>query len=124
GYRDECALLAVELEELLEVELEYRVSVEADEGLGEEPLGGLELACVAEGAVRARVFYPHPKVASVAEVLLDHPPEVTGGYHDVLDVVGLQPVDDVLEDGLGPDREHRLGQEERVGPEPGAEPAA
>ena len=37
--------------------------------------------------------------------------------------VPLQPLDDVLEYRPVPDREHRLGDEERVGPEPRAEAA-
>jgi len=111
----------VEPDELLQVELQKSVSVQADEPPPYLALRGLQLASRPQRVLRGRVVYLDSQLGSVLEVFFDEPAQISGRNDDLRDPALPQPLDDVLQNRLLPDREHRLRQDERVRPEPGPE---
>ena len=107
--RRERAALAVERDDLAEIEVAERVARDHDERLGQVLARVLHRAGGAERLLLDRVLDAHAEGAAVPEVAADHLRHERERHHDVVDAVAMHELDDVLDARLAADRHHRLG---------------
>ena len=107
--RRERAALAVERDDLAEVEVAEGVARDHDERLVEMLLGVAHRARGAERLLLDGVLDAHAERAAVAEVAADHLRHEGERHDDVIDAVPVHQLDDVLDARLAADRHHRLG---------------
>ena len=107
--RRERAALAMEPDDLADVEVAERVARDDDERLVEQLLRVAHRSGGAEGLLLDRVLDAYAQGAAVAQVAADHLRHEGERHDDVVDPVLVHELDDVLDARLAADRHHRLG---------------
>ena len=113
--RDGGLALAMERDDLREIDVRQRVARDHDEGVVE---GVTDLTDGSAGAERRfldAVLQAHADRAAIAEAVLDLRREVLQGHERVVDPVALEQIEDMPEAWLIDDRDHRLGPIDRQG---------
>ena len=120
--RDRGALLLVQVDDLVQVDVAERVARDDEERLVEPVRREPHRAGGAERALLDRVLDVQAEVAAVAEVGADRLRQERHRDHDVAEAVVAQQLEDVLHARLADDRHHRLrlvrGQRAKARPLP------
>ena len=107
--RRERAALAMEPDDLADVEVAERVARDDDERLVEQLLRIAHRSGGSEGLLLDRVLDAYAQGAAVAQVAADHLRHEGERHDHVVDPVLVHELDDVLDARLAADRHHRLG---------------
>ena len=113
--RDRGLALAMEGDDLREIDVRQRVAGDHDEGVVESVADLTDGSAGAERRFLDAVLQAHADRAAIAEAVLDLRREVLQGHERVADPVALEEVEDVSEAWLIDDRDHRLGPIDRQG---------
>ena len=118
--RDRGALLLVELDDLVQVDVAERVTRDDEERLVQAVGGEPHRTGGPERALLDRVLDVQPEAAAVAEIGADRLWQESDGDDDVGESVLAQQLEDVLHARLADDRHHRLRLVGRQRPKPRA----